>query len=102
MSSKKHFILSYVYAADYFERRDAYRSEHLARLKKAYEEGFLLFIGVLPERPGAVGVFYCEDIEQIRAFAKQDPYVLNGLVNEVRVMPWLPGGGPESILHPES
>ena len=45
----QHFVLTYRYVDDYMARRDAYRAEHLARLQKAVDDGFVLAVGVLPE-----------------------------------------------------
>ena len=42
----QHFVLTYRYVDDYMARRDAYRAEHLARLQKAVDDGFVLAVGV--------------------------------------------------------
>lgn len=42
----KHFVLIYNYVEDYMARRDAYRAEHLARIRAEVEAGRILAAGV--------------------------------------------------------
>lgn len=90
----KHFLLTYTLAGDYLGRRPAFRAEHLARAQAAAERGELLLGGAVagpgddvPEE--AQLLFAGEDASGAGAFARADPYVINGLVIEWRVREWV-------------
>jgi uncharacterized protein len=84
-----HYILFYDVAPDYLTRRAAFREQHLGLIRKAYERGELVIAGALADpADGAVLVFRGPSPEPAEAFAKADPYVLNGLVTTWRVRKW--------------
>lgn len=84
-----HYLLFYEVVADYAERRNVYRSEHLARAWKAHEEGRLVLGGALADPvDGAVLLFQGDSAEVAESFAKNDPYVKNGLVTRWWVRAW--------------
>jgi uncharacterized protein len=84
-----HFLLFYEVTPDYLERRAAFRTEHLAYADSAVERGELVLGGALAEpADGAVLLFRGDSPAAAEAFAKNDPYVLNGLVKEWKVRPW--------------
>lgn len=85
----RHFLLTYTLAPDYLERRAALRGEHLALARAAAERGDLLLGGALDPADEAVLLFAGEDARAAEAFAKADPYVINGLVTSWRVREWL-------------
>jgi uncharacterized protein YciI len=90
----KHFLLTYALAPDYMARRPEFRAEHLALAKAAAERGDLLLGGAVAGLEGegveeAQLLFAGEDAEPARAFARADPYVLNGLVSRWRVREWV-------------
>jgi uncharacterized protein YciI len=61
--------------------------EHRARWATFREQGTLLLIGPFADpRDGAMGVFTTR--EAAEAFASADPFVLNGLVANWRVLGW--------------
>ncbi|MDM8358779.1 YciI-like protein [Pandoraea communis] len=84
-----HYLLTYDLADDYLERRAQYRNAHLALAWQAADRGELLLAGAL-ESPvdAAVLLFEGESPAAAEAFAKADPYVVNGLVKAWRVRPW--------------
>jgi uncharacterized protein YciI len=85
----KHFLLFYDVAPDYLERRGAYRDAHLAKAWAAVERGDLVLGGALAApADGAVLLFQGEGPEVAEAFARADPYVVNGLVTRWRVREW--------------
>lgn len=85
----KHFLLIYDVAPDYIERRAAWRSQHLAMARAAEARGELLLGGALANPvDGAVLLFRGETAAEAEAFARSDPYVLNGLVRAWRVREW--------------
>jgi uncharacterized protein len=88
---KKFSMLFYTYVPDILERRDPYRAAHIQGAKDAVARGEMRMAGALAEPvDGAVFVFAPEtSVEKIEAFAKADPYVLNGLVTAWKVRPWM-------------
>jgi uncharacterized protein YciI len=85
----KHFLLFYELSDDYMARRAQFRDEHLGKAWAANAAGDLLLGGALTEPVDtALLMFRGESPAVAEAFAKTDPYVLNGLVKSWRVRPW--------------
>ncbi len=85
-----HYILFYDVVDDYVNKRAQYRALHLAHATKAHERGELVLAGALTDpADGAILVFRGPNSEIAEAFAKSDPYVLNGLVKAWRVRKWM-------------
>ena len=85
----RHFLLGYTLAPDYLDRRAEFRKEHLALARAAVERGELLLGGALDPPEAALLQFAGEDASAAEAFARSDPYVLNGLVTTWRVSEWV-------------
>ncbi|MEM5437030.1 hypothetical protein GCT13_31405 [Paraburkholderia sp. CNPSo 3157] len=84
-----HYLLIYDVSSDYLERRAEFRGAHLKLAWAAAERGELLLAGALADPVDtAVLLFEADSPEVPEAFAKADPYVLNGLVTQWRVRPW--------------
>jgi hypothetical protein len=84
-----HYLLFYDYVADYMERRIPLRSAHLAHAWAFADRGELLVGGAFAEpADGALIVFRCDSAAVPEEFARNDPYVLNGLVARWVVRPW--------------
>jgi len=84
-----HWILFYDLADDYLERRAPLRDEHLGLARAAHERGDLVLAGALAEpADGALLVFRGDSAAAAEAFARDDPYVAEGLVKSWRVRPW--------------
>jgi hypothetical protein len=84
-----HTLLFYDLADDYLARRTAFRSEHLALVREAFERGELALAGALADpADGAVLVFRGASPETAEGFAKSDPYVIHGLVTAWRTRRW--------------
>jgi|SRR5215469_898201 uncharacterized protein YciI len=84
-----HYLLFYEVEPFYVERRTKFRSEHLSLARQAHERGELILAGALDDPvDGAVLVFSESSPGAAEAFAKSDPYVLNGLVKSWRVRKW--------------
>lgn len=84
-----YFIMFYKTCENFIEKRAPFRTEHLAYAQAAHDRGELMLGGALAEpADGAVLVFRCESKEVAERFAKNDPYVKNGLIEEWRVRPW--------------
>ena len=88
---KRFSLLFYSYVPDILERRDPFRAAHIQGAKDAVASGEMRMAGALADPvDGAVFVFSPETpTEKIEAFAKSDPYVVNGLVTEWKVRPWM-------------
>jgi uncharacterized protein YciI len=85
----RHFLLLYTTATDYLDRRAAFRSEHLRLAWESQARGELVLAGALADPPdGAVLLFQGESAAPAQAFARNDPYVLNGLVERWEVREW--------------
>ncbi len=83
-----HYILFYDVVDDYVAKRAPFREAHLKHAHGAHERGELVLAGALADpADGAVLVF--RSPESAEAFAKNDPYVLNGLVKAWRVRKWM-------------
>ena len=85
-----HYLLFYDLVEDYLAKRTPFRTAHLEHLKKAYERGEIVLAGALSEpADGAVLVFSGSKPGSAEEFAKNDPYVLNGLVTAWKVRRWM-------------
>jgi uncharacterized protein YciI len=84
-----HYLLFYDVVSDYLERRAAYRQAHLELASAARQRGELLLGGALADPvDGAVLLFEGDSPAVAENFAKQDPYVTNGLVTGWRIRAW--------------
>lgn len=84
-----YYALFYTTVEDYLEKRAAYREEHLKLATAAYESGNLVLAGALADpADGALLIFKSESPEAAEEFAKNDPYVKNGLITKWKVRPW--------------
>jgi uncharacterized protein YciI len=95
-----YYILFYKTVENYIERRAAFRDAHLALARNSNEKGDLLLAGALADpADGAVLVFRGDGPEVAEDFARQDPYVLNGLIVEWKIRPWtvVIGADPEPV-----
>jgi hypothetical protein len=94
-----YFALIYHVVDDYVTRRTPFRDEHLRLAREANQRGELLLGGALGDPPDrALLVFYVQDRSVVEAFARHDPYVLNGVVARWEVQPWtvVIGNNPSS------
>lgn len=85
----KHYLLFYEFVEDYASRRASFRKAHLEKAWAASDRGELALAGALAD-PMDTGVllFKGETPEAAQAFAKADPYVVNGLVRSWKVREW--------------
>ena len=84
-----YYILFYKTVDNYVERRAPFREDHLGYAKAAHERGELVIAGALADPADrAVLVFKGEGPVAAENFAKNDPYVRNGLITEWSVRPW--------------
>jgi uncharacterized protein len=84
-----YFALFYDAVDDFIARRGVYRDEHLRLARDAHARGELLLAGALADPAnGALLIFQGESPALAEAFARQDPYVQNGLITKWRVRNW--------------
>jgi uncharacterized protein len=84
-----YYILTYEVVEDYVERRAEFREEHLGIANESHERGQLVLAGAVGEPvDGAMLVFRADDASVAEDFARNDPYVTNGLVTSWKVKPW--------------
>ena len=85
-----HYLLRYSVAADYLERRAAFRAAHLDHARAAVARGELLLGGAIEDLgEGALLLFAADGPEVVERFAGDDPYVRSGLVSSWRVDRWV-------------
>lgn len=86
----KHFLLFYELVEDYATRRADFRKSHLEKAWAASDRGELVLAGALADPMDAgVLLFKGETPDVAQAFAKADPYVVNGLVRSWKVREWM-------------
>ncbi|HEX9223396.1 MAG TPA: YciI-like protein [Candidatus Acidoferrales bacterium] len=84
-----YYALFYEVVGDFVARRVPFRQEHLRLAAEAHERGEIVFAGALAEPADrALIVFHVTDKSTVEAFARKDPYVVNGLVQKWEVRPW--------------
>lgn len=85
----KHFLLFYEVADDYLTRRGEFREAHLKKAWDSHAKGELILGGALADPiDGAVLLFAADSRAVPEAFARADPYVLNGIVRRWYVREW--------------
>ena len=84
-----YYILFYTTVENYIEKRVPYRDEHLKYATAAHKSGALVMAGALSNPTDtAVLIFKGENSAIAEEFARNDPYVKNGLITEWHVRPW--------------
>ena len=85
-----YYILLYTTVDNYVERRKPFREEHLSLAQQAYQNGSLIMGGALDDPADSAMLVFKGDSPQVALnFAKNDPYVKNGLIKEWQVRPWI-------------
>jgi uncharacterized protein YciI len=84
-----HYLLFYDAVDNYEERRKPFREAHIAYAREAVARGELVLGGALTNPvDGAVILFRAASPAVAEAFAKSDPYVVNGIIKNWRVREW--------------
>jgi uncharacterized protein YciI len=98
----QYFALIYYVVDDYVARRAAFRAEHLRLAREAHRRGELLLGGAFTEPADrALLVFRVASRSAVEEFARNDPYVMNGLVTRWEVRPWAVVVGGETGPSPK-
>ena len=84
-----YYALIYETVDDYVARRAEFREQHLRIGREWRERGQLILAGALEDPVDrALLVFRVDDRTRVEEFARNDPYVVNGLVKKWEVRPW--------------
>ena len=85
----KYYALIYDTVDDYVARRNEFRQQHLRAAQAARERGELVLAGAFADPVDhALLIFQADDKSKVEDFARNDPYVVNGLVKKWEVRPW--------------
>lgn len=83
-----YFTLTYDVVEDFVHKRMPFRPAHLKEVREAHARGELVMAGALAEPAAALLIFRAADRSTAEQFAKNDPYVKEGLVRNWTVRPW--------------
>lgn len=85
-----HYLLIYDLAPDYLQRRGEFRDEHLEMAWESHKNKELVLGGALQDPADkAYLLFESDSAEPAEEFARNDPYVKNGIVKSWEVRPWM-------------
>ena len=82
------YVLLYESADDVRSKAPLHSPAHVARWKTFQDQGTLLMIGTFgnPQEEGSMAIFTTR--EAAEAFARSDPFVLNGVVRRWFIREW--------------
>lgn len=96
-----YYALFYDAIDDFIARRGLYREEHLRMARESHARGELFLAGALADpADGALLIFQGDSPAAAEAFARQDPYVKNGLITNWTVRSWTVVVGNEMSAPP--
>ena len=84
----EYYALFYDVVDDFANKKLPFREQHLRLAQQAYTRGEVVLAGALADPAAALLIFRVNDRAQVENFARQDPYVSNGLVARWEVRPW--------------
>jgi len=70
-------------------KRKLHRPAHLARMEPLDAQGRVVLAGPLIDKTGSLIVIEAESLADAEAFAREDPYTVNGVFERVEVHPFL-------------
>lgn len=70
-------------------KRPLYRQAHLQRLEQWAQQGKVILAGPLTDKTGSLIVVEAESLEEVQTFAQGDPYMINGVFQEITVHPFM-------------
>lgn len=71
------------------KKRPLYRPAHLQRLEAWAQQGKIILAGPLADQTGSLIVVEAQSLEEVRAFANEDPYTIHGVFQEITIHPFL-------------
>ena len=69
-------------------KRPLHRPAHLQRLETLAKEGRLILAGPLTDKAGSLIIIEAESLAEAEDFARQDPYTLHGVFQQVDIHPF--------------
>ncbi|MDQ0866890.1 YciI family protein [Arthrobacter globiformis] len=84
------FAVTYAYAANSSAGRDEHRPRHVEFLQEQFDDGTLVKSGPFgpEEDPGALLIIEADSKADAEALMNQDPFYLNGLVEQRSIRQW--------------
>jgi uncharacterized protein YciI len=83
------YVLIYDYVDNIVERRAPHRERHLEKYREWRSDGRIVMGGAIGDPPyGAHIVFDVDNPTIVEEFARSDPYMLEGLVTDWRIVHW--------------
>jgi hypothetical protein len=70
-------------------KRPLYRQAHLQRLEQWAQQGKVILAGPLTDKTGSLIVVEAESLEEVQTFSQGDPYMINGVFQEITVHPFM-------------
>jgi uncharacterized protein YciI len=71
------------------QKRPLFRPAHLQRLEAWAQLGKVILAGPLTDTTGSLIVVEAASLEEVQAFANEDPYTIHGVFQEVTIHPFL-------------
>lgn len=71
------------------QKRPQYRAAHLQQLDTWARQGKIILAGPLIDHTGSLIVVEAESLEEVQAFAREDPYAIHGIFQEITIHPFL-------------
>ncbi|MRH89780.1 hypothetical protein GFY24_20425 [Nocardia sp. SYP-A9097] len=87
------FAVHYTYSDATVPGRDAIRPVHREYLGGLAAAGTLLARGPYPDGSGALLIFETADADEVRKLLAADPFQVEKLVDNTRIVEWLPTDG---------
>ena len=70
-------------------KRPLHREAHLQRLEQWAQQGKVILAGPLTDKTGSLIVVEANSLEEVQAFANEDPYMIHGVFQKVTVHPFM-------------
>lgn len=89
MSTNMKFVILGKDGPEGTRLRSLHRPAHLERLREWAQKGKIVLAGPLTDKTGSLIVIEAESLEEAQAFAREDPYQVHGVFQEISVHPFL-------------
>lgn len=90
----KLYVVQYEFVENVLEKRAPYRADHLALFRKQVESGNMIIGGAVDHPPtGSLTIFRNLTASEIEQIVQQDPYVINGVVKNYTIKPYIAVAG---------
>ena len=90
----KLYVLQYEFVENALEKRAPFREAHLVIFRKQVESGNVIIGGAVEHPPtGSITIFRNLKADEIEQVVQQDPYVINGIVKNYTIKPYIAVAG---------